>query len=253
MVTGTLPNPRTDPRTHSATQRPTSGRRGSAHAALVALAVAAGLPLLVLLIVTPATWGAATAPGADAGALLAGLAALAAWVVVIRLLVTVLAAAAAVVPGATGRAARRTAAAWSPALVRGLVRTALGAAVVGGPMMAGTAAFAAQPAFPTLDRVITTSAPAAPAAPARPVAPTPVHRVGHPPADQQLRPPSNVVVVRPGDSLWAIAAAHLPVGHTDAQVARAWPGWYAANRQAIGSDPGQIRPGTRLIPPSATA
>jgi hypothetical protein len=228
-------------------ERTTGARRAAAGAALAA---ATAVPALILLSVTPATWQAAIAPAADAGALLAGLAGLAAWVVVIRLLVTALAVAAAVLPGATGRAAHRIAAAWSPALVRGLVRTALGAAVVGGPLMTGTAAFADQPAFPTLDRVIAASAPAAPAATPPP---TPVHRVGHQPTDQHHRSPSNVVVVRPGDSLWAIAAADLPVGHTDAEVARAWPRWYAKNRQVVGADPSQIRPGTRLVPPSASA
>ena len=37
------------------------------------------------------------------------------------------------------------------------------------------------------------------------------------------------VVVAAGDSLWSIAARHLPPSATDAQVAAAWPRWYEAN------------------------
>jgi hypothetical protein len=33
-------------------------------------------------------------------------------------------------------------------------------------------------------------------------------------------------------------------------VAREWPRWYAANRRAIGADPGLLRPGQRLHSPS---
>lgn len=61
-----------------------------------------------------------------------------------------------------------------------------------------------------------------------------------------------VVVVRPGDTLWDIARRHLPAGATDAQVARAWPRWYAANRAVIGPDPDVIQPGQRLRAPVRT-
>jgi nucleoid-associated protein YgaU len=57
------------------------------------------------------------------------------------------------------------------------------------------------------------------------------------------------VVVRPGDTLWDIAAAHLPGDPTTAGVAAAWPRWYAANRRAIGPDPDLLLPGQRLRPP----
>jgi hypothetical protein len=57
------------------------------------------------------------------------------------------------------------------------------------------------------------------------------------------------VVVRPGDTLWDIAAAHLPGDPTTASVAAAWPRWYAANRRAIGPDPDLLLPGQRLRPP----
>lgn len=57
--------------------------------------------------------------------------------------------------------------------------------------------------------------------------------------------------VAPGDTLWAIAAAHLPPDATDADVAAAWPRWYSANRAVIGDDPDVIQPGQRLAAPPA--
>lgn len=50
---------------------------------------------------------------------------------------------------------------------------------------------------------------------------------------EQVRP---VVTVRPGDSLWSIAAEH---GCT-------WTALYAANRAVVGTDPDLIRPGAVL-------
>ena len=60
---------------------------------------------------------------------------------------------------------------------------------------------------------------------------------------------TSVVVVR-GDSLWSIAAAHLPQGASDAEIATAWPLWYRTNASVIGADPGRIMPGQVLAPPA---
>lgn len=57
------------------------------------------------------------------------------------------------------------------------------------------------------------------------------------------------VVVRPGDTLWAIAARSLPPGASNAQIARACGQWHAANRDVIGDDPNLIFPKQRLAPP----
>lgn len=57
------------------------------------------------------------------------------------------------------------------------------------------------------------------------------------------------VVVRRGDTLWAIAARHLGPRATPAAIATAWPRWYAANRTVIGADPDLLLPGQRLTPP----
>jgi nucleoid-associated protein YgaU len=59
-----------------------------------------------------------------------------------------------------------------------------------------------------------------------------------------------VVVVRPGDTLWDIAARHLGAGAAAAAVVAEWPRWYAANREVVGADPHLIRPGLGLRPPA---
>ncbi len=56
-------------------------------------------------------------------------------------------------------------------------------------------------------------------------------------------------VVRPGDSLWVIAARQLGPGASDAQIAAEWPRWYRANRAVIGSNPSLLLVGTRLAVP----
>jgi nucleoid-associated protein YgaU len=57
-------------------------------------------------------------------------------------------------------------------------------------------------------------------------------------------------VVRPGDTLWAIAAGRLPTRAAPAAVDRAWRSLYIANRAVIGPDPDLIHVGTELrLPP----
>lgn len=58
------------------------------------------------------------------------------------------------------------------------------------------------------------------------------------------------VVVR-GDTLWDIAAANLPDGASNADIARETQRWYEANRQVIGDNPDLILPGQVLQAPSA--
>lgn len=62
--------------------------------------------------------------------------------------------------------------------------------------------------------------------------------------------PQQAVVVHRGDTLWDIAARHLGPAATDAEIAQAWPQWFAANRAVIGPDPDQLAPGQRLRPPA---
>lgn len=94
----------------------------------------------------------------------------------------------------------------------------------------------------------------APASPGfRPSRPVPVHREEQTkllaPSPRFGSAVSERVVVRKGDTLWAIAARHLGAEASDAQIARAWPRWYAANADVIGDDPDLILPGMQLRVP----
>lgn len=58
------------------------------------------------------------------------------------------------------------------------------------------------------------------------------------------------VIVRPGDSLWSIAAAQLPAGAAAARIDATWRAWYRANRDVVGPDPNLIVPGQVLLAPN---
>lgn len=60
----------------------------------------------------------------------------------------------------------------------------------------------------------------------------------------------HAVAVRPGDTLWAIAARSLPSHASEARIARATTAWYRANRDVIGPDPDLIFPAQHLAPPT---
>jgi hypothetical protein len=76
-------------------------------------------------------------------------------------------------------------------------------------------------------------------------------RQGRPgtPSRQQ---PAAVVVVGPGDTLWAIARADLPADADDDAVAARVREIHQANRAVIGADPDLIRPDQRLRMPRPT-
>jgi nucleoid-associated protein YgaU len=82
-----------------------------------------------------------------------------------------------------------------------------------------------------------------------------------PPADHPDHPaepapdsrPADTVRVRPGDSLWLIAARRLGPAADPDRIATEWPRWYAANRAVIGSDPDLIRPGQVLHAPAPSS
>jgi len=58
------------------------------------------------------------------------------------------------------------------------------------------------------------------------------------------------VVVRRGDTLWAIARVRLDAGTDLAATAQEVDRWYVVNRDVIGADPDLIHPGQQLVPPS---
>ncbi len=55
--------------------------------------------------------------------------------------------------------------------------------------------------------------------------------------------------VKPGDTLWAIAARDLDPTTSPMEIAAAMLRWYAANRSLIGADPNLIFPGQQLNRP----
>ena len=191
----------------------------------------------------------------------AALCLLAAWVGV-----GLLAAMTGRLPGTAGTAARRVAVV---ALPRALYRVAAGAAGLGvllSPALAsagvahpgGTGASVVVPSpLPSTDSVPAPQLPlsATPANPASthpasthptPTHPTPVHPT---PADRTAA--SSTVTVRPGDSLWHIAASRLGGPPPPARIAAAWPRWFAANRAVIGPDPDYLVPGEVLHVPES--
>lgn len=69
------------------------------------------------------------------------------------------------------------------------------------------------------------------------------------PATRDSVAPPRVVEVRPGDSLWSVAARYLGPGASAGDIAEAWPDWFEANRSVIGDNPDVIRPGQLLVVP----
>lgn len=115
----------------------------------------------------------------------------------------------------------------------------------------------AQPAQPSLapdSGPTTPPAGAAPApAPAATATSTSPSTATPPGAGDPPSPTPGQVVVAEGDSLWRLAAATLPAGATNAQIASAWHAWYAVNAAVIGDDPDLLHPGQILQIPSPTS
>ena len=65
-------------------------------------------------------------------------------------------------------------------------------------------------------------------------------------AEGPAHPRHHALVVRPGDTLWALAEQDLPAPATDRQVSARWRAVYRRNRGVIGPDPDLIRPGQVL-------
>ena len=187
------------------------------------------------------------------------------WCLAVWVLLALLAGWVAALPGVCGAAGRLVVRLCVPRAFRALV---LGG-VAGGLLLGPAVAASASPVWPTSPPAVaaTTPGPAWPTdtAPPAETAP-PSSPPGAPSATPPTPPPTppstpattgaTSVVVTPGDSLWSIAADALRedgVTPTATRVAVAWPAWYAANRTAIGPDPGLLHPGTSLTAPTSTA
>lgn len=130
-------------------------------------------------------------------------------------------------PGATRRPGRPVGA------VRSLLLAACGVAAVAGP---ATAKAGGDGPAPSLDGL-----------------PLPDRATGSP-ADSTGPVPNDratVVQVRPGDSLWAIAARTLGPDASPADISSYWHRVHALNAAAIGADPDLLHPGRQLrLPPT---
>jgi hypothetical protein len=209
---------------------------GLASIAVIALVAAAPPSRALPALLSPSA-------AADPAAPLVALIALVAWALLVWLSLVGTVTLAGGLPGVAGRAAAGVARRIAPAAVRRLVALALGATLTTG--VAGSAtAYAAPPGPPG-------PGPVAASLDWPTAAPTPeLDWAAAPVAAPQVN--DETVVVGPGDSLWAIAAAHLPDDAPEVAVAQAWPAWWAANRDAVGPDPGLIHPGLQLTPPSSS-
>lgn len=139
-----------------------------------------------------------------------------------------------------------------PPVVRRCVLVACGAALTGAVVApagatpgdlhldrAGSPGLAAISGLPLPDRPSDTSPPVGHLALrlAGRTPPAPAHA-----APQQPR----LVEVRPGDTLWGIAAEHLGPDAGPEAVERLWHRIYDANRGVVGPDPDLVRPGQQL-------
>ncbi|HVK30074.1 MAG TPA: LysM domain-containing protein, partial [Nocardioides sp.] len=126
-------------------------------------------------------------------------------------------------PGAGGRGGRPI----GP--VRSLLLAACGVAAVAGP----AAAVGGDGPTPSLNGL-----------------PLPDRATGSP-AEQSTDDRVPTVQVRPGDSLWAIAARTLGPDASAADISSYWHRVHALNAAAIGADPDLLHPGQQLrLPPS---
>ncbi len=151
-------------------------------------------------------------------------------------------------PGAMGRVARRTARALLPHAIRSAIAAVLSMSVIAGST---SQAWAAEGAGPHSDP---SSVAVVPFDLDWPMSPS-VDTTSKTPTDG--RSPASVladdVVVRRGDTLWRIAAEHLPPDATSPTIAEAWPLWWRANYSTIGDDPSYLEPGQRLKNPRSVS
>ncbi len=199
------------------------------------------------------------APGADPTEPLVALAALVAWALAAWLATTTVVVAAGALPGWAGALSAAFARRIAPVAVRRAVELALGLTAVAGALAPAAASAAPVPAPVTAAVAAPMTSQAAPGYGSAGYAPLdwPVGDPppAEPPQSRADRSAGESVLVRPGDSLWRLAAAELEAATgavpSAAAVAVAWPHWWAANREVVGADPDLIYPGMQLSPAPA--
>lgn len=130
-----------------------------------------------------------------------------------------------------------------PAWARRAVLAACGVALVGGsPALAAPVAVPPVPVDPTGGALVGLQLPDRTTGPAHDAS-------GAPGTVWSADRAGRAVVVRPGDSLWRIAASLLPAHAGATDVAAVTDRLYALNRSAIGDDPDLITPGLVLRTP----
>ncbi len=226
--------------------------------ALAAALGLAGTTALLLALAPPTSLVGQVQAGLtardDGTGLLTAVLASAAWALLLWIATAVAATVAARMPGLGGRLGGAVAQRISPGVVRRVVGGSAAVGLALGPVLVPVAASAGgracapfattTTALPSLDRPLAPPCPAGPAPAARPVA------VPSPPGPAATARSHRVV---PGDTLWGLARTELRAAGaptTVAAVAARWPAWWRANRAEIGPDPGLLRPGTALHPPS---
>lgn len=113
------------------------------------------------------------------------------------------------------------------------------------------------PSAPTSARGPAVSTPSTTATPSLTPPPPPEASEGGeaPAADSPSLPPQPALapdarhLVRPGESLWTIAASLLPAGTPPARIDATWRAIYALNSTTLGPDPSLIHPGDVLVLP----
>lgn len=153
--------------------------------------------------------------------------------------------------------AERASLRWGAPVLRRLVGTAAGVALGAGIVAGPAGAVSVRPPddlgwSPTTTQTTGGTATGTAAEPpgSPPAAATPSPGTAERPSEDSTEDSTHLV--RPGDSLWRVAAARLAARGdpaTDAATAAEWPRWYAANRGVIGPDPDLLRPGQVLTPP----
>jgi hypothetical protein len=208
------------------------------------------------------------------------------WLVAAWVAMGLTASLCAVLPGGAGALGRWVAVRITPAAFRQVLAASVAVSVLSNPVVARASGASDHLSPPSAASVGWPTDDAAPPAARRPpAAPQPgahPRRTSRPSgaASTKTRAPGPAtttvgprtaggVVVRPGESLWQIAAHRLvgqrratpltaaaraahPVSAdpvTAAQIAAEWPRWYATNRLRIGADPDLLHPGERLTPP----